>query len=189
MLTRSASEDGDVVVRQEKREGKRVYVLHAASAPDQFLLRTFDEAVAQALAFAKRQHVRAWFTNDEDDFVPLGTFRTMATRTYASGNRPFEITLSGTPAASYSSWTVEHVYDGSVRAEISLPGMDSIVASTEDAAIARACDLIDKWLRYRVPSQPMTRLSPDEKRGVRDGKITDEKARGRGPITGYESAF
>ena len=76
----------------------------------------------------------------------------MATRTYASGNRTFEITLSGTPAGSYSSWTVEHLYDKSLNEEISLPGMDTIVASTEDAAFARACNHVDKWLRYRVPS-------------------------------------
>jgi hypothetical protein len=71
----------------------------------------------------------------------------MATRTYASGNRTFEITLSGTPAGSGSSWTVTHVYDKSLNEEIHVPGMDSIVASTEDAAFARTCDHIDKWLR------------------------------------------
>ncbi|MBE3065122.1 MAG: hypothetical protein IMZ69_08915 [Spirochaetes bacterium] len=80
----------------------------------------------------------------------------MATRTYASGNRTFEITLSripaGTPAGSDSSWTVEHVYDKSLNEEIDVPEMDSIVASTEDAAFARTCDHVDKWLRYRVPS-------------------------------------
>ena len=58
----------------------------------------------------------------------------------------FEITLSGTPAGSDLSWTVEHVYDRSLNEEFQVPGMDSIVASTEDAAFARACDHIDKWL-------------------------------------------
>jgi hypothetical protein len=71
----------------------------------------------------------------------------MATRTYASGNRTFEITLSGTPIGSYSSWTAEHIYDKSLNEEIHVPGMDSIVASTEEAAFARTCDQIDKWLR------------------------------------------
>jgi hypothetical protein len=79
----------------------------------------------------------------------------MATRTYASGNRTFEITLSGTPAGipagthagSGSSWTVKHVYDKSLNEEIHVPGMDSIVASTEDAAFAGICDCIDKSLR------------------------------------------
>ena len=71
----------------------------------------------------------------------------MATRTYASGDRTFEITLSGTPAGSSASWTVTHVYDKSLNEEIRVPGIDSIVASTEDAAFARACDHIDSWLR------------------------------------------
>ena len=80
----------------------------------------------------------------------------MATRTNASGNRTFEITLSGTPGAagtpagSDSSWTVEHVYDKSLNSEIHVPEMDSIVASTEDAAFARTCDQIDKWLRSKT---------------------------------------
>ena len=74
----------------------------------------------------------------------------MATRTCASGNRTFEITLSGTPAESYSLWTVEHLYDKSLNEEIHVPGMDSIVASTEDAAFAGTCDRIDKWLRSKT---------------------------------------
>ena len=75
--------------------------------------------------------------------VLLGTFRTMATRIYASVDRTFEITLSGTPAGR---WTVEHVYDKSLNAESHVPGMDSILASTEDAAFARTCDCIDRKL-------------------------------------------
>ena len=78
----------------------------------------------------------------------------MATRTYASGNRTFEITLSGTPAGipagSALSWTVEHVYDKSLNAEIQVPGMKSIAASTEDVAFARSCDHIDKWVRSKT---------------------------------------
>ena len=82
----------------------------------------------------------------------------MATRIYASGNRTFEITLSGTPAGipagapagSDSSWTVEHVYDKSINEEIQVPGMKSIAASTEDVAFARGCDHIDTWLRPKT---------------------------------------
>ena len=74
----------------------------------------------------------------------------MATRTCASGNRAFDITLSGTPTGSDSLWTVEHVYDKSLNEEIHVPGMDSIVASTEDAAFARTCDHIDKWLQSKT---------------------------------------
>ena len=72
----------------------------------------------------------------------------MATRNYASGDRTREITFSGTPPGGYSSsWTVEHVYDRSINQEIHVPGMDSIVASTGEAAFARACDWIDKSFR------------------------------------------
>ena len=76
MPTRTTPENGDiVVVRQETPEGTVVYVLHTAPGPDQYLLRTHDEAVTHALAFAKRQHVRAWLTTDESyDFVPLSAF-------------------------------------------------------------------------------------------------------------------
>lgn len=75
MVARLAPEDGDVVVRQEKREGQRMYVLHAAPGPDQSLLRSREEAVSHAVAYAKHQHVRAWFTKGDDEFVLLGTFR------------------------------------------------------------------------------------------------------------------
>lgn len=74
----------------------------------------------------------------------------MATRTCASGNRTFEITLSGTPMKSDSSWTVEHVFDKSLNQEIEVPGIKSIVASTEDAAFVRTCDHIDKWWRSQT---------------------------------------
>ena len=62
----------DVVVWQKR--GNPTTVLGTPSAPAQFQVRTRDKAVGQALAFAKHQHVRAWFAND-DDFVLLGTFR------------------------------------------------------------------------------------------------------------------
>jgi phage-related baseplate assembly protein len=75
MVARFAPEDGDVVIRQVALESTLVYVLHRTSTPNQVLLRTREEAVAQALAFAKRQHVRAWCANGDADFVLLGTFR------------------------------------------------------------------------------------------------------------------
>ena len=46
-------------------------------------------------------------------------------------------------------WIVEYVYDKSLNEEIQVPEMDSIVASTEDAAFAGACDRIEKWLRLK----------------------------------------
>jgi hypothetical protein len=68
-------DEDDVVVRRKDGDPGVVFVLGTPPAPDQFTLRTRDEAVAQALSFAKRQHVCAWFTNGGDEFVLLGTFR------------------------------------------------------------------------------------------------------------------
>ena len=65
----------DVVIRQRHGNSSIVFVLGTPSTPDQFILRTRDEAVSQALAYAKWQHVRAWFAKGDDDFVLLGTFR------------------------------------------------------------------------------------------------------------------
>jgi hypothetical protein len=47
-------------------------------------------------------------------------------------------------------WTVECVYDRSLNEEIHVPGMDSVVASTEDAAFADACDRIEKSLQLKT---------------------------------------
>ena len=52
-----------------------MYVLHNAPGPDQSLLRSREEAVSHAVAYAKHQHVRAWFAKGDDEFVLLGTFR------------------------------------------------------------------------------------------------------------------
>ena len=67
--------DGDVVIRQKRGNPPTVYVLGTPLAPDQFILRTREEAVAHALAYAKHQGVRAWFANADDTLVLLGTFR------------------------------------------------------------------------------------------------------------------
>jgi hypothetical protein len=75
MAARSVPEDGDVVVREEKQEPDRVFVLHTAPGPDQFLYHTQEEAVAQAVTFAKRQLVRAWLTDEGYDFLLLEDFR------------------------------------------------------------------------------------------------------------------
>jgi len=72
MAARLIPADGDVIVRRERRDGRFVYVLQAAPGPDQYVLPTRKEGVAQALTFAKRQGVRAWLTDGGGDaFVPL----------------------------------------------------------------------------------------------------------------------
>ena len=69
----------------------------------------------------------------------------MATRSYTTSGRAFDIELLATQAGGHSwAWTVEHVAESGQ--EISIPGMENVVASDVDTALARVCDLIDKWL-------------------------------------------
>lgn len=68
-------ENGDVVIRKEKREGRFVYFLRTAPGTDQYLLPTREAAIAQAMAFAKRHGVRAWLIDGTGDFVLLGDVR------------------------------------------------------------------------------------------------------------------
>ena len=75
MFRRTTPEDRDIVVRQENREGMLVYVLHTARGADQYVLRSREEAVAQAVTSAKREDVRAWLTDEGYDFVLLEDFR------------------------------------------------------------------------------------------------------------------
>ena len=65
----------DVVVRQRRGNPHVVYLLGTRATPDQFSLRTREEAVTQAVAFARQQRVRAWFDNGDNTFLLLGTFR------------------------------------------------------------------------------------------------------------------
>jgi hypothetical protein len=64
MLLRTTPEDGDIVVREEKRGGTQVYVLHTAPRADQYEFLSREEGIAQAVALAKRERVRAWLTNE-----------------------------------------------------------------------------------------------------------------------------
>jgi hypothetical protein len=65
----------DVVVRQWRGHPDGAYLLGTPVTPDQYSLRTREEAVTQAAAFARKQHVRAWFDNGDDTFILLGTSR------------------------------------------------------------------------------------------------------------------
>ena len=75
---RSVPEDGDIVVREERREGTPVYVLHSAPGPDQILVQPGEAAIARAVACARRQHVRAWLTTGAHNFTLLEDFRLTA---------------------------------------------------------------------------------------------------------------
>jgi hypothetical protein len=65
----------DVIVRQRRSNPHVGYLLGTPATPDQFSLPTREEAVTQAVAFARRQRVRAWFDNGDNTFLLLGTFR------------------------------------------------------------------------------------------------------------------
>lgn len=73
MSTRITPEDGDVVIQQEQRDGQQVYVLRTVPGRDQYLLHSRQEAVARAVAYAKRQCVRAWFSDGRDSFTLVGS--------------------------------------------------------------------------------------------------------------------
>ena len=80
MPPRTVLADGDVIVRVDKRQGQFLYVVTTISGADEFQLLTAEQAVAQALARAKRQHARAWFKGDNDcvlleDFREVQRFR------------------------------------------------------------------------------------------------------------------
>ena len=51
------------------------YVLHTAPRAEQYLLRTREESVEQAVTFARYQQVRAWLTDEGNDFMLLEDFR------------------------------------------------------------------------------------------------------------------
>jgi LPS sulfotransferase NodH len=80
VVARSIPEDGDIVVREEQREGRLVvvYVLHTAPGADQYVVRSRADAIEQAVTFAKRQQVRAWVTDGDLDFTLLEDFRAVA---------------------------------------------------------------------------------------------------------------
>lgn len=75
MVARSTPEDGDIVIREVRRDGASVFVLHAAPGPDQFVVYTRAAAITQAVSVAKHESVRAWLMDGEHDFQLLENFR------------------------------------------------------------------------------------------------------------------
>ncbi len=68
MVARISPASTDVVVEGQEREGQRVFVLRTSHAPDQVLLYSREEAIAEALRFATRQGVRVWFAEPGGSF-------------------------------------------------------------------------------------------------------------------------
>jgi hypothetical protein len=75
MRTHAAPADGDVVVRPDTRDGRTVYVLCTAAGVGQYLLRSRDDAVSHAVAFATLHGVRAWLAGETPALVPLNDLR------------------------------------------------------------------------------------------------------------------
>jgi len=76
----------------------------------------------------------------------------METRTHRTNGRTFHIVLAASPAGPHPTdwrWTVAEVFEG--EDEIMVPGVDNVVASTQEAALERACHRIDKWVEQSEP--------------------------------------
>jgi len=67
--------NGDVVIREGYRDARAIFLLGTPETPDQFIVRTRDDAVSRGVAYAKFQGVRAWFAQADGSFVLLATFR------------------------------------------------------------------------------------------------------------------
>ena len=71
----------------------------------------------------------------------------METRTHQKNGRTFHVVLCASPAGPQPTdwrWTVAEVFEG--EAEIMVPGIDNVVAPTEEAAFERVRYRIDKWV-------------------------------------------
>jgi hypothetical protein len=64
MAVRDVPATGDIVVREDRREGAIVYVLSTAHGADQLTTPLYERCVEHALAFASRARVRAWLQTE-----------------------------------------------------------------------------------------------------------------------------
>jgi hypothetical protein len=71
----TAPEEGDVVIRHYERDGRSAFVLHTVPGPEQCVICSRDDAVRQAVVFAKRERVRVWSTDDGAGAILLKDFR------------------------------------------------------------------------------------------------------------------
>jgi hypothetical protein len=62
----------DVVVQQRHRDSPTIFLLGTPAAPDQFIIRSWEGAVSQAIAYAAHQRVCAWYAKGDGEFVRLG---------------------------------------------------------------------------------------------------------------------
>jgi hypothetical protein len=72
---RTVPENGNVVIRHDVHDGRRVFALHTLPGPEQCVLRSRDDAIRRAVVFARRDHARVWSTGDGAGLVLLKDFR------------------------------------------------------------------------------------------------------------------
>ena len=60
MAARDVPAIGDIVVREDRRDGAIVYVLSTVHGDDQLTTLQYERSVEHALALARRARVRAW---------------------------------------------------------------------------------------------------------------------------------
>ena len=75
MSTRTTPEGGDILVRQEMGQTRPVYILETVPGRRQYFVHSREEAVSQALAFAKRSGVGVWLTDGDGHCTLLEDFR------------------------------------------------------------------------------------------------------------------
>ena len=72
---RTMPESGDVVIHHHVRDGERMFALQTVPGPEQCVLPSREDALRQAVAFAKRAHVRVWSSDGGAGYVLLKDFR------------------------------------------------------------------------------------------------------------------
>jgi hypothetical protein len=78
--------DGDIVVRQDRRDRRNVYVVPIVSR-GQYVFRRRDDALVQGMSCARRRGVTAWLRTDAHDCVQLNDFGTTQSRGCAPSRR------------------------------------------------------------------------------------------------------
>jgi hypothetical protein len=89
-------QDRDIVVRQDRHDGRNVYVVPIATR-GQYVFRRRDDALLQAMSCASRRGVSAWLRAEGDGYVRLNDFGT----TQSGGCRPNRRERDN----SYEGWT------------------------------------------------------------------------------------
>jgi len=90
MGVRFTPQDGDIIVRQDMRDGMPAYALSTTPGPEQFFLRILEDALQQARRVAQPQHVRVWLTRGHNDFTLVDDFRLGVDTVPKSGTRTSE---------------------------------------------------------------------------------------------------